>query len=98
MDKVYCFLAAAALFAILFNYRDDAQHIGIPLLLMVEKVYCFLTAAALFPFFSTTGVRLNTQAFIQSTLFDILYQLQGCYGIKSLRIYAFPTIIAGAGN
>ena len=39
---------------------------------------------------------LNTQ-FILSALFDILYQLQGCYSIKSLRIYAFPTIIAGAG-
>ena len=37
---------------------------------------------------------LNTQAFILSALFDILYQLQGRYSIKSLRMYAFPTTMA----
>ena len=59
-EETTCFLAAAALFGISFNYRDEAQHIGIHTLLLVEKSYCILADEALFAFFSTIGVRLRT--------------------------------------
>ena len=55
-EATTCFLAAAALFGISFNYRDEAHHIGIPTLLLVEKAYCFIAAAALVAiFFNYTG-------------------------------------------
>ena len=38
----------AAPFTILFNYRSEAQHIGMP---TFEKVYCFLIGAAPFTIF-----------------------------------------------
>ena len=34
MEKFYCFLTAAALFPIFFNYRGEAQHKGTFLLLL----------------------------------------------------------------
>ena len=51
VEKAYCFLTAAALFAIFFNYRGEAQHIGIPILLLLEKAYGFLATTALFSIF-----------------------------------------------
>ena len=54
-EATTCFLAAAALFGISFNYRDEAQHIGIHTLLLVEKAYCIVADVALFAFFNYRG-------------------------------------------
>ena len=62
-----------------------------------RKSIAFLLLLPSSLFFSTKGAMLNTQAFIWSTLFDILFQLEGFYSVKSLRIYAFSTKMQGLG-
>ena len=47
MEKAYCFLAAAALFAIF-----ELQHIGMTKLLFAEKAYCQFTLSTLFNIFN----------------------------------------------
>ena len=44
VEKVYCFLTGA----IFFNYRGEAQHIGMPTLILVERAYGFVATAAIF--------------------------------------------------
>ena len=48
VEKVYCFLIGAAPFTIFFNYRSEAQHIGMPTFMLVKRAYCFLATAAIF--------------------------------------------------
>ena len=47
VEKVYCFLISAAPFTI-FQYRSEAQHIGMTTFMLMKKAYCFLANAAIF--------------------------------------------------
>ena len=64
--------------------------------MLVERADCFLATAAIFSIY--LNYRGEAHHIGINVLFVILYQLQGCDSIKSFRIYALPTIIAGAGN
>ena len=69
VEKAYCFLAAAALFGISFNYRDEAQHICISTLLLVEKAFCILADAAFFDiFFNCRGKAQNIGIYLKRPL------------------------------
>ena len=68
-EATTCFLAAAALFGISFNYRDEAQHIDISTLLLVEKAYCILADVALFDiFFNYRGKAQNIGIYLKRPL------------------------------
>ena len=68
-----------------------------PTFMLVKRAHDFLAIAAIFSIY--LNYRGEAQHIcINLEQFDILHQLQGCYSIKSLRIYVLPTIIAGAGN
>ena len=56
VEKVYCFLICAAPLTTFFNYKSEAQHIGMPTFKLVKRAYCFLGTATIFSiYFSYRG-------------------------------------------
>ena len=74
------------------------MHIVMPTPMLLERAYCFVATVDIFSIYFNYMGEVSPLALTCSALFDILYQLQRCYSFKSLSIYAFPHLIAGAGN